>query len=87
MEQGQCPEQSAEGIGDTFGRNDLHHPEIHQQGRRHAETDEISERIQLRAQLGRDAQQPGDAPVEPVQHTGNDDRDDGRPPMFLALSG
>ena len=49
-------------------------PQIDQHRGRHPEAQEVGERIQLRAELGADLEQPRRAAIQAVEHPGRDDQ-------------
>ncbi len=64
----------------------VHGPDIEDHRRRHAERDEVGERIELRAELAGAVQQARDPAVQRVEHRGDDDGDDGQLPLAAAAS-
>ncbi len=64
-------------------RHGMQRPEIKNQGWRDAEGDGVRQGVQLRAESALTAQQPGDASVETVQHSCDQDGED----RALPLSG
>ena len=58
-------------------------PVEHDDGRRHAEIDEIGKRIELGAESRRGLEQPRDAAVDAVEKGGEHQRGDGQVPAML----
>src|SRR6185369_11039262 len=73
----------AEHPAETTGVAELE--EIHQQGGRDAEGDDINERVEFGAEAGAGIREPGDATIECVEHAREDDEPAG--PEKVAVIG
>ena len=60
---------------------------VQHEARRDAEADEVGERIELGPEARGGLEQARDAPVEAVQHCGDEDGDDGAVELVVALHG